>query len=119
MDRTGKIDPPHPCHDTPDVPGRMVGWCRCGLPTDPPEEIVWWRADRDDEPGPPVCVVSCYGQDPQQRRAVRRRSLRGDAGWSEYGALVTCDPVLTPPLGWDGVGRCWAGTYHPIVAVTL
>jgi hypothetical protein len=75
--------------------------CRCGLDTEPPIMVTWWRPDLDDDPG----------EDPEIRRAVRV-----PGGWEERGLLVDFYNDLTPPLPWSRVGRCWANNPHPVTA---
>ena len=91
-----------------------VDVCRCGLPTQPPEGGSWWRPDLDADPGPRVRAVVRYGDKPELRRVVR---LENNSGWAERGAMVDFYSDRTPPIFWTGVGRCWANTAHPVVAV--
>lgn len=93
---------------------RTSSTCQCGLSTEPPAGAKWWRPDLDVDPGAPVRAVVRYGEEPELRRAVRRRD---GTGWSEYGAMVNYYHDITPPMGWARVGTCWAGTSHPVVAV--
>ena len=88
--------------------------CRCGLDTEPPTGAKWWRPDLDDDPGRTVNVVALRGAAPDLRRAARRTD---GEGWDEHGAMVNFYADITPPMGWDQVGVCWANTAHPVVAV--
>ena len=92
---------------------RGVELCRCGLPTQPPVGITWWRPDQDLDPGPRVRVVVRYGDEPDLRRLERVNN----GGWSEHGAMVDFYQDRTPPMRWHEVGHCWADTPHPVVAV--
>jgi hypothetical protein len=87
--------------------------CRCGLDTEPPIVGTWWRPDLDDDPGRSVNAVIRVGDDPTMRHA-----LRVPGGWAERGLLVDYYIDITPPMHWSRVGRCWAGTPHPVVSVT-
>lgn len=102
------------------VPWRLlmivIRECNCFLPTEPPVGVKWWRPDLgDDEPGPGVRAVARHGEDPNQRRAVRRDD---GTSWDERGSMVDFYVDLTPPLPWARAGRCWADTPHPVVAAT-
>lgn len=88
--------------------------CECGLSTEPPTGAKWWRPDVDLDPGPSVRAVVRYGEEPELRRAVRHQD---GSGWAEHGAMVNFYQDITPPMSWARVGRCWAETPHPVVAV--
>jgi hypothetical protein len=93
---------------------RAASTCQCGLSTEPPAGVEWWRPDLDSDPGPSVRAVVRYGEEPELRRAVR---LSNGTGWAEHGAMVNFYQDITPPMHWARVGRCWADTPHPVVAV--
>lgn len=88
--------------------------CRCGLPTRPPVGVAWWRPDQDEDPGLRVRAVVRYGDQAQLRRVQR---VDNNAGWTERGAMVDFYQDRTPAMAWAHVGRCWADTPHPVVAV--
>lgn len=91
-----------------------VSRCECHLDLEPPSGATWWMPTLDDDPGPSVQAVVRCGEAAELRRAVRRED---GAGWSEYGAMVDYYHDLTPPMGWERVGTCWAEKPHPVVAV--
>jgi len=97
-----------------DIGSRSANLCRCGLPMQPPGGVDWWRPDLDEDPGPRVRAVVRYGDKPALRRVER---VPGGAGWAEHGAMVDFYQDRTPPMFWSRVGRCWADTPHPVVAV--
>lgn len=84
--------------------------CRCFLPVDPPDGVKWWRPDLGDDPGPRVCMVARFQEDPNHRRAVRV-----EGGWAEEGPIVNFYQDRTPPMSWSRVGVCWDDTPHPVV----
>lgn len=90
----------------------MADRCECGLPLDPPQNRdYWWPSV--DAPDADINVIIRYGESsPEFRRAVRE-----SYGWRERGIAV--DGTGTPgTIPWERVGHCWAGTEHPVIAVT-
>jgi len=90
----------------------MSGECPCGLPIGEPVGRHW-QPDLDPEPRG-VAVVVRHGE-----KAELRRAERVDGGWAERGHMVAYYQDITPPMPWAETGTCWAGTPHPVVAVTL
>jgi len=90
---------------------REVGHCRCHRSLSRPDRPHWWPL-RDLEPGPEVRVVVLYGDHPDFLRMVRVPT-----GWHGQGAAAP-HPDRTPPEPWATVGRCWAGSQHPVIDAT-
>lgn len=93
------------------------GRCECFLPLSSPEDSaadssMWWRPERDRDPGPQVRAVARWGEDPEQRRVVRV-----PGGWVEEGSMVNFYQDRTPPMPWDRTGKCWANRPHAVVEV--
>jgi hypothetical protein len=74
--------------------------------------VLHWHPERQPEP-PQVSVVARWGEDPRLRRAARITYGK----WAELGHMVNFYADRTPPLAWNEVGECWAGTRHPVVEV--
>jgi len=89
----------------------MADTCRCHRPFDPPNGPHWWP-QRDPEPALDIRAVAIYGDAPAFLRQVRT-----SGGWHCQGSGAN-HPDHTPPIPWRRAGRCWAGTYHPVVDVT-
>ena len=92
----------------------MSAECACGLPLEPPAGTKHWHPTRDIPPAT-VMTVARFGQDPELRRAIR---VGGSVYWTEHGYMVNYYADRTPPIRWIEVGTCWAGTRHPVVAVS-
>jgi len=87
---------------------RPMNHCPCHRALLGPDQPHWWPL-RDPEPGPEVRVVVLYGDHPDFLRMVRVPT-----GWHAQGAAAP-HPDRTPPEPWLAVGRCWAGSQHPVI----
>jgi hypothetical protein len=76
-----------------------------------------WSADKAGTT-PPVGPVVIAIVPPSPNTTTRRRAARITYGkWAELGHMVNFYADRTPPLAWNEVGECWAGTRHPVVEV--
>jgi hypothetical protein len=75
---------------------------------------LWWMPTEDAEPGPDVVSLVRVGDEPHQRRWERLP----DGGWAQCGSLVGSYSDCSPPAPWSVLGRCFAGTEHPVIAVS-
>jgi hypothetical protein len=91
-----------------DIPNRS--WPDAGT-----RGLLWWMPTEDAEPGSDVVSVVRVGDDPHMRRWVR---LPNEAGWAQRGSIVDFYADRTPPAPWSRLGRCFAGTEHPIIVVS-
>src|SRR5262249_4865143 len=88
--------------------------CRCFLGFEPPDGVKRWRPDLgDDDPGSAVPAFVRYGDDPNLRRAVRRRD---GLGFDERGAGGEFHVDRSAPLYWGQIGMCWGRKAHPGLA---
>ena len=93
--------------------------CWCDIPNRPWPDAgtrgqLWWMPTEDAEPGPDVVSVMRVGNEPHLHRWERLP----DGGWAQVevdGRLLLRS--CSPPAPWSRLGRCFAGTEHPVIAV--
>lgn len=93
--------------------GDGSGLCRCHLSLNAPSDgRIFWKPWQDPEPDTAVRAVALAGQDPRFLRSERRAD-----GWHTEGHAAA-HPEVSPSREWGDLGRCWAGSHHPIVDAT-
>jgi hypothetical protein len=75
---------------------------------------LWWIPTEDTEPGPDVVSLARVGDEPQRRRWERLP----DGGWAQCGSMLGSCSDRSPAAPWPALGRCFAGTEHPVIAVS-
>ncbi len=91
-----------------DIPNRT--WPHAGT-----RGLTWWIPTEDTEPGAGVVALVRVGDDPHQRRWER---LPDKAGWAQVGSMFGSYSDRSPAAPWPVLGRCFAGTEHPVIAVS-
>jgi hypothetical protein len=69
---------------------------------------------RDADPGPAVGSVVRVGDEPHLRRWER---VGTTSTFKQLGSMVDFYQDITPPTPWSDLGRCFAGTEHPVIAI--
>jgi hypothetical protein len=70
---------------------------------------------KDADPGPAVRLVVRVGDEPHLRRWER---VGTTSTFKQVGSMVEFYQDITPPTAWSALGRCFAGTEHPVIAVS-